>query len=265
MYFASPSQGEWFYLRLLLTSVAGATSFAHLRTVNGVEYNSYKEACLAYGLLKDDQEWIQCLTEAGDMQTGSALRWLFAIILLQCHPTSPEVLWNQFKHKICDDLRRKLERIPAYRNRQFTDDQVYGYGLYLLDKILIKSDKSLADYPPMPWAPKGPTQGEKWEDRELNYILAEQLDYDVEQLKAMVEHELGRFNPEQCNAYDAAINSVNEKLGKMIFIHSAGGGGKTLVCNTIAAAVCSQEKIALCVASSGIAALLLEGGHTAHS
>jgi PIF1-like helicase len=44
-----------------------------------------------------------------------------------------------------------------------------------------------------------------------------------------------------------------------------GGCGKTLVCNTIGAAVCSQGKIALCAASSGIAALLLEGGHTAHS
>ena len=73
------------------------------------------------------------------------------------------------------------------------------------------------------------------------------------------------FNPEQRNAYDAAIGSVNRKLGKMIFIHSAGGGGKTLVCNTIAATIRSQEKIALCVASSGIAALLLEGGRTAHS
>ena len=51
-----------------------------------------------------------------DMHTGSALRWLFAIILLHCYPTSPEVLWNQFKHKICDDLRRRLEYIPAYHN-----------------------------------------------------------------------------------------------------------------------------------------------------
>lgn len=51
----------------------------------------------------------------------------------------------------------------------------------------------------------------------------------------------------------------------MIFIHSAGGGGKTFVSNTIAAAVRSNRNVALCVASSGIASLLLSGGHTAHS
>ena len=37
------------------------------------------------------------------------------------------------------------------------------------------------------------------------------------------------------------------------------------MCNTIAAAVRAQEKIALCVASSGIASLLLDNGCTAHS
>ena len=84
-------------------------------------------------------------------------------------------------------------------------------------------------------------------------------------MREIVEHTLELFNPEQHNAYDAAMGSVNRKLGKMIFIHSARGGGKSLVCNIIAAAVCSQEKIALCVALSGIAALLLEGGWTAHS
>jgi hypothetical protein len=61
------------------------------------------------------------------------------------------------------------------------------------------------------------------------------------------------------------MDSVNNNRGKMLFIHSAGGCGKTFVCNTIAAAVRAQGKVALCVASSGIAALLLDGGQTAHS
>lgn len=54
-------------------------------------------------------------------------------------------------------------------------------------------------------------------------------------------------------------------LGKLLFIHSGGGGGKTFLCNTIAAKVQSESHVALCVASSGIAALLLEGGRTAYS
>ena len=56
IYFASPSSGERFYLRLLLTIVLGATSFAHLCTVNNIPYNTFKEACYALGLLQDDHE-----------------------------------------------------------------------------------------------------------------------------------------------------------------------------------------------------------------
>jgi hypothetical protein len=58
-------------------------------------------------------------------------------------------------------------------------------------------------------------------------------------------------------------------LGKTFFVHSAGGGGKTFVCNTIAAAIrmgqYENKRVALCVASSGIASLLLDGGRTTHS
>ena len=63
------------------------------------------------------------------------------------------------------------------------------------------------------------------------------------------------------------MQSYTQKEGKIFFVHSAGDCGKIFVCNTIAAAVRSSDcddQIALCVASSGIAALLLDGGHTAH-
>src|SRR5277367_2938581 len=61
------------------------------------------------------------------------------------------------------------------------------------------------------------------------------------------------------------LDSVNNEKGNLFFVHSAGGGGKTFVCNTIAAVVRKEGKIALCVASSGIASLLMEGGRTANS
>ena len=80
-----------------------------------------------------------------------------------------------------------------------------------------------------------------------------------------MEQNCRKFNAEQRNVFDAAMDSVNNNKGKMLFIHSAGGCGKTFICNTIAAAVQAKGKVALCVASSGIAALLLDGGQTAHS
>ncbi|KAG5718629.1 hypothetical protein E4T56_gene16505 [Termitomyces sp. T112] len=92
MYFASTQQGERFYLRMLLTVVTNATSWADLRTVNGNTYPTYKEACKALGLLEDDAEWRQCLAEAAPIQSESALRQLFCTILFHYAPTTPEAL-----------------------------------------------------------------------------------------------------------------------------------------------------------------------------
>ena len=257
MYFASPSSGERFYLRLLLTVVPGATSFAHLCTVNNVPYNTFKEACFVLGLLESDQEWVQCLREASQMQLGYTLRMLFATILFHCNPTSPGILWNQFKHNICDDLLHKLTNI--YPNRDFTQDEVCDYGLYLIDQILHNLGTHLSDIPGMPQV-----VGEWGVIAEGNRLINDQLDYNREELAARVTLNTAQFNNAQRGIYDAVMQSVNNNNGKIFFLHSAGGCGKTFVCNTIAAAVRAQGKIALCVASSGIASLLLDGGRTAH-
>jgi hypothetical protein len=60
-------------------------------------------------------------------------------------------------------------------------------------------------------------------------------------------------------------DTYHRDLGKTFFVHSAGGGGKTYTCNTIAASIHADGKVVLCVASSAIAALLLDGGRTTHS
>ena len=51
----------------------------------------------------------------------------------------------------------------------------------------------------------------------------------------------------------------------LFFVYGHGGTAKTHLYKTILAGVRSQGKIALAIASSGIAALLLPGGRTAHS
>lgn len=258
MHFVHPSAGERFYLRTLLTVVKGAKNFDDIKTFDGIVHPTYKAACLARGLLEDDGEWNLCLTEAGEMQTGSQLRSLFAHILLHCQPAEPSVLWAQHKDKICDDLQHRL--ITKHNIAEPTNDQIYDYGLYLLDQILLKFGKHLSDYNPMPISEF------QWDDHLWdNFLMQEQMDYDAFDLLIQVDQNKERFNNEQRAVYDAVMQSVLHNEGKAFFLHSAGGGGKTFVCNTVAASVRANNKVALSVASSAIAALILDGGRTAHS
>jgi hypothetical protein len=65
MYYAHPTSREHYYLRMLLNYVKGATSYKHLQTKDGTEHDTFKDACIAMGLLVEDNEWHQALEEAG--------------------------------------------------------------------------------------------------------------------------------------------------------------------------------------------------------
>ena len=85
----NPVAGDVFYLRLLLHNdhCKGKTSFQDLRTVNGEVCESFKEACTKLGLLQDDDEWNQALTEADFIQSAPAVRELYITCLLYTSPS----------------------------------------------------------------------------------------------------------------------------------------------------------------------------------
>jgi len=205
---------------MLLTVVKGATSFQHLRTVEGVEHPTFKTACLALGLLADDQEWIQCLDEARVMQTGSQLHSLFAIILTNCNPTFPEQLWERFKNHICDDLAHRLQQ--HHHEEDPPEERVWDYGLFLIDKLLQWQGKSLRDFPPMP-LPIG-----NWEAQaDGNRFIAEQQ-YDLEEQTRVYQRDLALLNAEQRSAHDQIIDSAEQGDGRVFFLNGPAGTGKSL-------------------------------------
>ena len=258
MYFVPPNvNDERFYLRTLLAVVKGPESYEDLRTVSNTLYPTFREACIARGLLADDGEWRQCLLEASSMQTGAQLRNLFATLLLFCCPTKPELLWNNFRQHICDDLRYRLQCTGRHDPQ---DVEVFDYGLWLVEQILVKTlRKSLKDFPDMP------LPDHAWENEDENPLIGEQLNYDRNHERASAEERIAQLNTEQHLAYEQIISSVESQAGHMFFLNGPGGTGKTFVYNTVCNTVRSNGWIVLCVASSGIAALLLRGGRTAHS
>ena len=166
MYFVSPTEGKWFYLRTLLTVVKGPQSYDDLLTFNGHHYNSFREACIAQGLLEDDGEWCLCLKEAAQMQTGACLHHLSVMLLLFCEPAKPELLWDHFWEDICSDLGHHLSRMGQTNIAQ---DEIYDYGLFLINKTLKTSGSSLTDFRSMPQ----PIYPSPWDPLFTNNLIAE--------------------------------------------------------------------------------------------
>ena len=82
MFTTSPTAGELFYLRILLTKRFGHDSFDSLKTVNNIQCVSFKETCNQLGYLQNDNEWHECLQEASTHMMPIKLRDLFITILL---------------------------------------------------------------------------------------------------------------------------------------------------------------------------------------
>jgi ATP-dependent DNA helicase PIF1 len=93
--------------------------------------------------------------------------------------------------------------------------------------------------------------------------------------RTMAHRQGPTLNDAQMQAFaeiSAAIQEVmqpnSEPRPRVFFVDGLGGAGKTFLYNTLLAFVRSrscQNQVAIPVASSGIAALLLKGGRTAHS
>ena len=75
-----------------------------------------------------------------------------------------------------------------------------------------------------------------------------------------------KLNKGQLSHYNEILNNLEDKNKPQIFfINGSGGSGKTFLYNTILAKIRSKNEIAVAMASTGIASILLDGGNTAHS
>ncbi len=89
--------------------------------------------------------------------------------------------------------------------------------------------------------------------------------YNVEVLQVEVAMAIKSLNDGQRAAYNGVIDAYVAHHTKVIFIDGPSGTCKTYIENLILNVVRSHGDIAFAIASSGIVALLLLGGRTAHS
>ncbi|KAK1388932.1 hypothetical protein POM88_017110 [Heracleum sosnowskyi] len=141
------SSGDAFFLRMLLLRIKGATSFKELRTVNGQVYSSFKEACDALGLLKDDNQWHAALKENSHSAFPQQIRSMFVHILTNCPVADPLRLWEEHWTTMSDDILYSKRKASGNQNLTLGDEDLMNYTLAEIEKLLNEVGKSLKDFP----------------------------------------------------------------------------------------------------------------------
>jgi hypothetical protein len=135
--YANTGERERYFLRVLLNHVRGATSYEDLRTVVGVTYSTFREACEKRGLIETDQSINDCLTEATTFQMSCALRRLFATILVFCEATDIHGLRDKHEDALGEDFSRDNSNTSTVEQMVLRDmrDMLHSMGKDI--KILV--------------------------------------------------------------------------------------------------------------------------------
>jgi hypothetical protein len=257
LYTVHPKYQECFYLRLLLINVRGPTSFEYLRTVNGQKCPTNKAACERLQLLENDSHWEMTLADASLISSASQIRTLFAILLTTCFPSTPDKLWEMYKDSMSEDLLHSLRMENGNPQLEFSPD-IYNAALVLIEDLCLYIANEPLNRLGMP-SPNRPASDM------FNRDLLREQSFDVNELNNFVQTNLPKISPEQKLVYNKIMHAIEAKQGGFYFLDAPGGTGKTFLISVILAQIRSQRNIAVAVASSGIAATLLDGGRTAHS
>ncbi|XP_076038876.1 uncharacterized protein LOC143024047 [Oratosquilla oratoria] len=244
---------ELFYLRLLLTHKKGPKSYEDLRTVDGVMYETNREAVKALGLLTDEATWKDTIMEIiNHTNDRRQLRETYASMLVFSDLEDQSEIWEEIKDYFSSDYLN-MANLTDY------NDEIYLDALDDIQQhVLNCGGGSITQYG-LP-ASRGGV-------RPSNLIRREKA-YNKQKLKESVEEIVTRLNDKQRPVYVPVMYRVENSHRYRyngVFVNAAGGTGKSFVLNLLIDTVRSQGKVALAVASSGIAATVLSGGRTAHN
>ncbi|KAI9128206.1 hypothetical protein K1719_001199 [Acacia pycnantha] len=255
----SPSSGELYYLRLLLTKVRGSRSFDEIKTVDGFMHNNLKDACFARGLLDDDQEYISAIKEAFVWASGHSLRKLFVSMLLCFSLHRLDFVWKETSKLLSEDALYIHCNDPMSSTVNISEYEKEQVALQEIDSLLWKNGKSLLEFPTMPLPEELPPIDVS------NQLILQELNYDKHALQVEANNLQNSLNLEQKQIFNNVMSCLQKDEGGFFFVYGCGGTGKTFLWNALTSSLRAKGKIVLTVASSGIAATLLPSGRTAHS
>ncbi|XP_075074469.1 uncharacterized protein LOC142162063 [Nicotiana tabacum] len=213
-----PTEGERYYLRLLLINVRGPKSYQDLCKVDGNCCSTFREAAEKRGLLHCDNNLVECMSEATNYQMPYSLRRLFATLLVYCNPANPTELWKQFEDSMSEDFK-------ILPNMNAKD--IRFMALNHINDILHLMGRDINEYNLIPEKIK-PSAA----IRETNVCQFER-NIIVREKDLLLERKL---NTER-KAYDTILDRIFSNKSGAFFVDRAGGTGKTFLYRALLAGV----------------------------
>ena len=259
-------QEELSCLRVLLLHRRGPKGFDDIITVDGIQYENCYAAALHLGLIRSNEFFRTVMLDAVEFKMAGGLRQLFVDM----------IIFNKIR-----DAKGVYEEIK----NDLSDDFVYHYGLdreranlralLYIKKMLRVEGKSLSDI-------GLPESSEEELDVMSNVVTTDFIHG--------VQTNCGMLNPQQRLAVQVILLAVqrfhmrqhkvllsfspfieipdevrNKHTSNLIYLDGPAGSGKTFVYNTVIGILKCKGLTYTCVAPTGLAASLLDGGRTVHS
>ena len=267
-------------LRRIVEDGQARASFAQAH-LEMLPCDTYKHAAQLEGLLADDSLWRATMLDGVGTMRPAQLRDLFVSILLYSEVGEAPALWTEFRDDLSADFaRQRGDEAGLNELDPACNESDYNCTLGELHHALQLNGSSLADFGLPAYDKANDRRGRNAEQR------AEYYDNEGELRERWIEG-VANLNAGQLAAWDALRADVHEVWEvdiqvreplrlpplrpKLHFVWGRGGSGKTFLDQLLLDYVRSggedrrARRVAIAVASSGIAALLLEGGRTVHS
>ena len=194
------------------------------------------------------------IVDAASTAIPAQLRAPYLFILEFCNPADAISLFNRHWMEMADDF--------SHKHQHATNEQLRGMVAMDIECRLREKNSSLAHFGIAVIALTEEVRqqvqqlDEDFRLAALPLVRREHLAYDIALECEQYEQKYAMLRPAQ----KCFVDDVLQSRGTAFFLDAVGGAGKTFCENLLLSKLRSEHKIAVAVATSGIAATLLHGG-----
>ena len=210
--------------------------------------DTFQDACYRRKLIgyDNDKHWHDTMLESRASDSDYRMRKLFVMILMHCHPSSPETLFEEFKESMIKGTAHRQDVDPS---SDIAQSMLLVHLHNDMDALGYNPDSGR----PIPLRPTQEHQDELARTGRVKYALE------------CAETTAVSLDESQRALYDSVFGHLERGTGGIYFVNAGGGSGKTYLLNSIIWNCIGMDIEVVATATTGVAATLLHEGTTFHS